>query len=140
MAQDVDSRRLADAAQRLAEAGFDRVGQTDSPWFGDMSIEMQRGAWHVTLSRDKGHLFLVMSASADGGHDVALWESCIDRILPSLDPREFELDVDALIRRLPDLEKLDVDDIARVTDCLRSNGRWRFITRRNLGMIKPPSA
>jgi len=138
MTRDKDSRRLADAARRLTGVGFERVAETHSESFGDMSIEMHRDKWRVMLIRDRGQLFLAVSAAVDNGHDMGLWEACLDRVLPSLEPRSFELEIDALIRRLPEMEGLNGDVLAGVTDCLRANGRWRFMTRHQLGKIGPP--
>jgi hypothetical protein len=132
-----DSRRLADATRRLTGVGFERVAETHSDSFGDMSVEMRRGDWHVRLDRDRSQLFLAVSAAVDQGHDMGLWEACLDRVLPSLEPRSFELEVDAVIRRLPELEKLNREGLAEVTECLRTNGRWRLMTRHQLGMIGP---
>jgi hypothetical protein len=137
MTRDKDSLRLADAARRLTGVGFERVAETHSDSFGDMSVEMHRGDWHVMLVRDRGQLFLAVSAAVDHGHDMGLWEACLDRVLPSLEPRAFELEIDALIRRLPDMEKLDHEGLAGVTECLRTNRRWRLMTRHQLGKIGP---
>ena len=131
--------RIAAAVDRLSDVGFERVGERVSPWFGDTTTEMQRGAWRVTLGREKGQLFVTVSAGSEGGHDVGLWESCLDLVLPSLDPRDVEVEVDALIRRLPEMMRLDEDALARANECLRSHGLWRFVTRRELGKIGPPS-
>ena len=137
MTRDKDLRRLADAARRLTGVGFERVAETHSDSFGDVSVEMQRGVWHVKLVRDRGQLFLAVSAAIDQGHDMGLWDACLDGVLPSLEPRAFELEIDALIRRLPDMEKLDHEGLAGITECLRTNGEWRFMTRHRLDMIGP---
>ena len=140
MTRDEDSERLADAVHRLTGVGFDRIADTHSDSFGDMSVEMRRGDCRVMLVRERGQLFLAVSVAVDHGHDMGLWEACLDRVLPSLDARAFELEVDALIRRLPDMGKLDREDLAGVSECLRANGRWRLMTRHQLGKIGPPGS
>jgi len=63
----------------------------------------------------------------------------MDRKLPSLEPRDFQTDLDMLLLRLPEFEALFHLGTSELEDCLRSNGDWRFNTRHELGLIKAPT-
>jgi hypothetical protein len=82
----------------------------------------------------------VLSAAFSGANSIAtsLWVSCLDRVRPSLDVRDFEEDVALLLRRLVELESLVSASGPETEDCLREAGQWRLSQRRSRGLIKAP--
>jgi hypothetical protein len=123
---------IAEGFRVIAEDGPDAVV------FGDWVTELQRGPLHVVLSLDR--LFPSITMRAPGGSDYGLdlWEACLEERDPSLEVRGVTADVDLLLSRLPEFERLATERGSALDDCLARNGRWRFFTRRERGLIRDP--
>lgn len=139
MNRDILDDALERARSRMKQVGFEVVNERGPEGFGNRVIAWRRGMLSVRAVRERDQLFLTLTTpSGEANHDIGLWESCLDNIQPSLEPRVFEGDLDVLLRRLPELELLIEGGGPVLDECLRESGMWRFSERHRQGLIKPP--
>ncbi len=139
MSADGLDQRLADARSRMVDAGFEVIDERGPEAFGNRLIELHRGLMRARLTRDRDQLFLVMAADGwETSHDIGLWEACLEDALPSLEPRPMETELNILLTRLDQFERV-LDGGPELDECLREAGMWRFTERRRRGFIRPPS-
>jgi hypothetical protein len=128
-------------AARLVDAGFEIADQRGPEAFGNRLIELSRGSMIVWLVQDRDQSFLTLGTRRGAArHDLGLWLSCLDHQRPRLEPRDFEADVELLLRRFSELESF-VEASGHDTErCLKDAGEWRFSERRSLGLIRYPTS
>jgi hypothetical protein len=142
-------RRLAREQSRLIEELIDRgfvetAAGFDPEVFGNTYVNLARGSLRVYVGWERGEEYVVLGGSSDAGwnrngaFDAVLWDAVASGSTPPHDLPPLADQVELILRRLDDFDRMVRDDPTGVEAALNDVGERRLFAR--LGMDRPPWA